>query len=618
MPAELASEDHDSAEAALFGDDTDENTSFQHPVFDVDSAYQGQEGLALIEKSLSENRPYSMAFVDVRMPPGWDGVETTAKIWQKYPDLQVVICTAYSDYSWEDILKRFGYSDRLVILKKPFDTIEVLQLAISMTEKWRLYQQTKHYLEDLEKLVQERTSKLEAANAQLNEANLSLISATEKAQLLAQEALVASNSKSEFLANMSHEIRTPMNGVIGMVNFLLETNLTQEQREFAATIKVSADALLFILNDILDFSKIEAGKMTLENVGFSLKEIVENTIKLLTLQARTKGVDLSYTIEPNACTHLMGDPNRLRQIMVNLLGNAIKFTSQGKVWLSISSVNESNEGIGLHFSIHDTGIGIPEEVLKRLFQSFTQADASTTRKFGGTGLGLAISRKLVTAMGGELSVTSIPGQGSTFSFTLQLPKQSSSDLANSESRSEASDPLPAIADAARRKIHVLVAEDGKVNRMVVTRMLDQLGFTADTVSNGAEAVEAWLKNRYQIILMDCQMPEMDGYTATRKIRELEAADRLTPAQIIALTASTMHGDRDICLAAGMTDFTSKPINKKALEDALNRAVTAISGTPDFDFCTRSIAATSPSGNGFQHIAPIGEPEMPPPLQLRTA
>ncbi|PTY01876.1 hybrid sensor histidine kinase/response regulator [Verrucomicrobia bacterium LW23] len=570
--------DLNAAEAAIFEDDGEvAEPEAQSPVFEIDSAYQGQEGLELIRKSLEENRPYSMAFVDVRMPPGWDGIETTTNIWKTYGDLQVVICTAYSDYSWEDILKRFGYSDRLVILKKPFDAIEVLQLAISLTEKWKLYQQTRHHLAHLEELVKERTSELEDTNQQLNAANQSLLSATQRAHFMAQEALMASKAKSEFLANMSHEIRTPMNGVIGMVTFLLESNLTAEQREFASTIKASADALLFILNDILDFSKIEAGKMTLECVDFDLRLLVDDTMKMMNMQARTKCIDLNTFVEPNIYPVLVGDPNRLRQILLNLLGNAIKFTERGSVALSIVSEAESPESETeqrLTFSVRDTGIGIPPHVQERLFQSFTQADTSTTRRFGGTGLGLAISRKLVEAMGGKLSVASTPGQGSTFSFALRFPKHVTSE-SNAACAAAHTDVAPSVAEPFRNNIHVLLAEDGKVNAMVAVRMLQQLGYDVDTVTNGARAVEAWRQNHYPIILMDCQMPEMDGYTASRKIREIESSLNLKPTHIIALTASAMQGDRDLCLAAGMNDHAPKPISKKTLKEVLDRAVAQI-------------------------------------------
>jgi len=556
------------AEAALFGVAPE---TFQLPTFEIDSAYQGEEGLDLIEKSLREKRPYAMAFVDVRMPPGWDGVETTSKIWQRYPDLQVVICTAYSDYSWEEMLKRLGYSDKLVILKKPFDTIEVLQLAISMTEKWRLYQQAKSYLGDLKRIVEERTSQLQITNAELTEANQSLMVATEKAQQMAEAALVATKAKGEFLANMSHEIRTPMNGVIGMVNFLLETNLSEEQREYANTVKVSAEALLFIINDILDFSKIEAGKMTLERQAFNLRNTVKNAIDLLAFQARTKGVALSYAFKENLCTDVIGDSNRLRQILLNLVGNAIKFTAKGNVRLEIDPVRQSDEDVQIKFSVIDTGIGVSPEAQKKLFQSFSQADASTTRKYGGTGLGLAISRNLVELMGGSLDLTSKLGEGSTFFFVLSLPKNNA-----------ASDRLPVAlveypaksvaAPASSSGIRVLLAEDVKINQMVATRLLQQLGCSVEVANNGIEAVEAWRKKKYDVILMDCQMPEMDGSQATQLIRTLELKENRSSTPIIALTANSMEGDRERCLIAGMTDFVSKPINKDALGAALKRAI----------------------------------------------
>jgi|HubBroStandDraft_6_1064221.scaffolds.fasta_scaffold80385_2 two-component system sensor histidine kinase/response regulator len=558
-------------EAALFGD---EEQIFAWPKFEIDSAYQGQEGLSLIEKSLLEGRPYALAFVDVRMPPGWDGIETTCKIWEMYPDLQVVICTAYSDYSWEEMLRTLGYSDRMVILKKPFDNIEVLQLAIAMTEKWRLLQHAKLRLDDLEKMVHDRTLQLKAANAELTLANLQLISGTEKAQRMADTALAASDAKSGFLANMSHEIRTPMNGVIGMIDSLLGTSLTVGQRESAQTIQSSAYSLLLIINDILDFSKIEAGKMTFEQVDFDLKEIIKNTIDLMATLAQGKGLHLSECIQEGTATDLVGDPTRLRQVLLNLLSNAIKFSEEGSVLLEIAQTSEIDDEVEISFSVHDTGIGMSEEAQEKLFQSFTQADTSTTRKYGGTGLGLAICRKLVELMGGTIEATSTLGKGSTFSFSLQFTKQKSfvsidraPTAVSGLSPATQTTADPASANGTR----ILLAEDGKTNQMVAVQVLKKLGYTADIALNGREAVEAWRHKKYDIILMDCNMPEMDGYEATRKIRELEAERNLKPTQIIAMTASVMMEDRELCIAAGMNDFTTKPVDQHALKTALTRA-----------------------------------------------
>jgi CheY-like chemotaxis protein len=367
-----------------------------------------------------------------------------------------------------------------------------------------------------------------------------------------------------------------MNGVIGMVDLLIDTPLNPEQHEFAKTIKSSADALLSIISDILDFSKIEAGKMTFEKVDFDLRETVKNSVALLIPRAKSQNIALTYSIDDSIGEIVAGDPSRIRQILLNLLGNAIKFTDKGEVSLEVGRISETDEEIELRFSVRDTGVGIPEDVQKSLFQSFVQADASTTRKFGGTGLGLAICRKLVELMGGSVNFTSIFGNGSTFWFTLQLTKRTASTLpvngATKELKFLESNhaALPSVTPNGTR---IILAEDNKINQLVGSRQLKKLGFdNVHIVSTGIEAVEAWQQETGGIILMDCQMPEMDGYEATRKIRELEFEENLPRTRIIAMTANAMQGDRELCLATGMDDYISKPVNAGELKNALERAV----------------------------------------------
>jgi signal transduction histidine kinase/CheY-like chemotaxis protein len=407
--------------------------------------------------------------------------------------------------------------------------------------KWRLRSILNKQVA-LERAVEERTR---ALTEQKGEIERLFVQAQESARL-----------KSEFLANISHEIRTPMNGILGMTDLVLRTPLAGEQAECLRLVKVSADSLLSVINDVLDFSKIEAGKFDLDAVEFNPAGLLRDVVKSMEVLATNRRLTLRSHAHRAIPERVVGDPVRLRQVLINLIGNAIKFTERGGVEVDMEVGVGRGDRIELRFTVRDTGIGIPEEQQELIFEPFRQADGSTSRRYGGTGLGLAICARLVALMEGSIRVQSRPGGGSAFSFTTMVGQavQQPAGAAASEEPN---------AKAPKRSLRVLVAEDNAVNRKLASRILENAGHSVLCANDGCEAVDAYARERFDIVLMDVQMPRMDGFEATREIRKLEAA-RSIHTPVLALTANAMKGDRERCLEAGMDGYLPKPLRPAEL------------------------------------------------------
>ena len=488
-----------------------------------------------------------LVVLDQRLPDA-SGLQLAALLKANSPLLPVVLLTGY--VSTDTAIAAVGLVDDY--LTKPVPPDELIKVVQTRLEQHRLRvanQQLVTKLREtnntLERTVQERTRELKAARDQ---------------------AMEASRLKSQFLANMSHEIRTPMNGVLGAGNLLAATNLTDEQRAYVDILSSSGQALLTIINDVLDLSKIEAGRLELEPSTFTLLDPFTEVVNLLAPQASAKNVRLSLNADADLPLSVVGDSGRLRQVVTNLVGNAVKFTNVGHVLVDVSAESRSSGDIMLRCAVTDSGIGIAEQDIARLFTEFSQLDTSNARRFGGTGLGLAISDRLVRLMNGEIGCTPNPGGGSTFWFTAPFALARPDSLARNDvavgSTATPRGTAPASAPA------ILIVEDNETNALILTHMLKLLGYRSDTVSNGADALEAAARETYSTILMDCQMPVMDGFTTTRRLRSRFAGDPRIP--IVAITATATTEDQERCLAAGMDDYLPKPIIMDRLGAVLTR------------------------------------------------
>ncbi len=532
------------------------------PIFEIDSAFQGKEAITKVKSAIEEELPYSMMFIDVRMPPGLDGIKTIKEIWKIAPTTEIVIFTAYSDYSWSDIINELGYTDHLQFIRKPFDSVAIQQTTLSLTKKWELDKKSQKHILELEEAVDIRTRELQTMVEHLSE--------------LKKEAELANEAKSLFVSNVSHEIRTPLNGIMGMTDLLLMTELNEEQREIAETINSSGHSLLSIVNDVLDFSKVESGKLELEELLFNPADVIKSAIDTISPLCQKKGVEIISKINPNVPQYIIGDSERLRQIFLNLLSNSAKFTEEGSITVEAGVIEgKGSNYTSMKFCIIDTGIGISEEKQHIIFESFTQADSSTTRKFGGTGLGLSITKNLVSLMNGSIDLESQEGKGSKFTCIIDFKNGLDNDETIShysrpiihENSNSISTSLSLKDDDNEGKNSILVVEDNDINRKLLRRLIGKLGYSTDSAENGKDALEMINNHNYDLIFMDVRMPIMDGIEATEKIRELKDK-RKREVPIIATTANALPEDKKTCLESGMNDFISKPYKPAQIESMI--------------------------------------------------
>jgi two-component system, sensor histidine kinase and response regulator len=529
----------DVPRAALFDEPPAPGDGMPH--VEVTLVDQGEAAIEAVALATAQGG-YAMAFIDMRMPPGIDGFATIERLWTLDADLQIVVASAYSDVPWAELVARFGHTDRLLFLKKPFAAVEARQMAAALCRKRELLRESRQRERELEQNIVARTREL--------------------AQAL-REAEEAARARMQFLANMSHEIRTPLTAILGFAEMLRDPACTEHDRnDHVGIIDRNSQHLLQLVNDVLDLSKLEANQLLLDLVPANIADLVAEVRGMMRPLATQKGLWFETSLTGACPTALVTDGMRVRQILLNLIGNAIKFTAQGGVHLAVGRLTAGSPMLAL--TVTDTGIGIAGDRLPTLFAPFVQADASTSRQFGGTGLGLSISRRLANLLGGSVTVASTPGRGSTFTLALPAgeraigPELTSLTPGADAATSGRGEPQPRLAG------RILLAEDGLDNQRLLSTILTKAGAEVHVAADGSRAVELALASQaagvpFALILMDMQMPVMDGYTAVRMLRQ-----RGWHGPIVALTAHAMEGDRDRCLAEGCDGYETKPVRASRL------------------------------------------------------
>jgi len=496
-------------------------------LYSLDCFSSGETAAKATQQALSEQDPYSVAFVDMRMP-GWDGIETTLQLWKVDPDIQVVICTAYMDHSWESIVDKLGDERAFLILKKPFEVIEVKQLTQMLSSKWRTMRSERKTMKELE---------------------------------------AALRAKDIFMARVSHELRTPLHGIIGVIDLMKETTLDPQQLDFLQTLNSCGENLDRIIDDILDYSALEDGRFTLEVEDFDLREFFLGIRKQFRFETISRGIELVVDIDDRLPLWIRGDTTRLHQILGNLLRNAFKFTEEGEVILTTSLLGIEGEKVHMAVEVADTGVGIPPKYMKNLFIPFSQAENVNRRRFGGNGLGLAICKALIESMGGQIEVESEVGIGTHVRFDLMLETCGKGSVSLKSRKTE--EFLRSIngTRAPSSGLKILAVDDSRTNRKVIQNQLFWMGHQCQTAGSCEEAIECLGTHDFDFIFMDCQMPQIDGFETTERIRSLFPEYRNIP--IVALTANIDRSTQERCEDVGMNGFVSKPARRVDLQKKIS-------------------------------------------------